>query len=28
MTKSEQNRVLTWRLKVLRVASAEHRNVA
>ena len=28
MTKTEQNRVLAWRLKVLREASATPRNVA
>jgi hypothetical protein len=28
MTKIEQNRVLAWRLKVLRAASAAPRNVA
>ena len=28
MTKTEQNRVLAWRLKVLREASAAPRNVA
>jgi transposase-like protein len=28
MTKTEQNRVLAWRLKVLRQASAVSRNVA
>ena len=28
MTKAEQNRVLAWRLKVLREASAAPRNVA
>ena len=28
MTKTEQNRVLAWRLKVLREASAVPRNVA
>jgi hypothetical protein len=28
MTKTEQNRVLVWRLKVLREASAAPRNVA
>ena len=28
MTKTEQNRVLGWRLKVLREASAAPRNVA
>jgi hypothetical protein len=27
MTKTEQNRVLAWRLKVLREASAAPRNV-
>jgi hypothetical protein len=28
MTKTEQNRVIAWRLKVLREASATPRNVA
>jgi hypothetical protein len=28
MTKTEQNRVIAWRLKVLREASAAPRNVA
>ena len=28
MTKTEQNRVLAWRLKVLREASAAPRNAA